>query len=179
MFPRLEIVTGAQEALTITDTGITQTETFDIEGDSFRITSDVENTNEDSDLFSFAIFVQDETDVPAAIVSQEEPGTKTSFVNEGPGEFSLEISGANASYTVLVEDCSGDNGTEGDAEDSDNTGDDTDNDGTDEDEADDDVIDDSVPDKDLPETGGIPLLGVAFFMFAGAGLLTAVVRRRR
>ena len=46
-------------------------------------------------------------------------------------------------------------------------------------DADDDVINDSVPDKDLPETGGVPLLGVAFFVLASAGLLTAVVRRRR
>ena len=36
----------------------------------------------------------------------------------------------------------------------------------------------NVPGKDLPDTGGPPLLGVAFFVLAGAGLLTAVVRRR-
>ena len=49
---------------------------------------------------------------------------------------------------------------------------------TDDNDADDDVVKDSIPDKDLPETGGVPLLGVAFFVLAGAGLLTAVVRRR-
>ena len=52
------------------------------------------------------------------------------------------------------------------------------NDDNDADEDDDrkDVI--NVPGKDLPDTGGPPLLGVAFFVLAGAGLLTAVVRRR-
>lgn len=36
----------------------------------------------------------------------------------------------------------------------------------------------NVPDKDLPETGGPPLLGILFSVVAGAGLLTAVIRRR-
>lgn len=40
------------------------------------------------------------------------------------------------------------------------------------------VVDGSVPDKDLPETGGLSLLGLTFFMFAGAGILTVAVRRR-
>ena len=158
---------GAQEVLTVDDTGITQTETFDIEGDNFRITSDVEATAGE-DFLIFQIFVQDENGDPVAVVSQEEEGTKTSFINEGPGQFSLDINGANASYTVLVEDCVG----------SDDTPNGDDNNGDDDNDADDDDII-NVPNKDLPKTGGPPLLGIAFFILAGAGLLTAVVRRRR
>ena len=56
----------------------------------------------------------------------------------------------------------------------DNNGDD-DNDADENDDRDNIV---NVPGKDLPNTGGPPLLGVAFFVLAGAGLLTAVVRRR-
>jgi uncharacterized repeat protein (TIGR01451 family) len=36
----------------------------------------------------------------------------------------------------------------------------------------------NIPGKDLPKTGGPPLLGILFSVVAGAGLLTAVVRRR-
>lgn len=36
----------------------------------------------------------------------------------------------------------------------------------------------NVPGKDLPDTGGLPLLAILFSVVAGAGLLTAVVRRR-
>jgi uncharacterized repeat protein (TIGR01451 family) len=36
----------------------------------------------------------------------------------------------------------------------------------------------NIPGKDLPDTGGPPLLAVFFSVVAGAGLLTAVVRRR-
>ncbi|MGB3632585.1 MAG: hypothetical protein WA982_00940 [Rubrobacteraceae bacterium] len=37
----------------------------------------------------------------------------------------------------------------------------------------------NIPETDLPKTGGPPLLGILFAVTAGAGLLTAVVRRRR
>ncbi len=36
----------------------------------------------------------------------------------------------------------------------------------------------NIPDKALPDTGGPPMLGIFFSIVAGAGLLTAVVRRR-
>ncbi len=166
---------GAREALTITnETGSTLTEPFNIEGDRFRITSTVENTEFEQGTF-FIISVEDANSVPVAVISQEKEGAKTSFVNEGPGEFSLEVDGVDANYTILVEDCVGsdENNNESGADDvvdenDDNNADDNDRDN---------VI--NVPDKDLPETGGPPLLGVALFLLAGAGLLTAVVRRRR
>lgn len=41
---------------------------------------------------------------------------------------------------------------------------------------DDDII--NIPNKDLPNTGGPPLLAIFFSVVAGAGLLTALVRRR-
>ena len=40
------------------------------------------------------------------------------------------------------------------------------------------IVDDSIPDGDLPDTGGPPLLAIGFSLIVGAGLLTAVVRRR-
>jgi hypothetical protein len=43
---------------------------------------------------------------------------------------------------------------------------------------DDDVIEGSIPDTNLPNTGGFPpLLAVGFFLVAGAGLGTALLRR--
>ncbi|CAN5913414.1 hypothetical protein BH23ACT11_BH23ACT11_31070 [soil metagenome] len=36
----------------------------------------------------------------------------------------------------------------------------------------------NIPEKDLPETGGLPLLGILFAVFAGLGLLTTVLTRR-
>lgn len=36
----------------------------------------------------------------------------------------------------------------------------------------------NTPDKNLPDTGGLPPLALGFFLIAGAGLLTAVIRRR-
>ncbi|CAN5572647.1 hypothetical protein BH24ACT22_BH24ACT22_11700 [soil metagenome] len=36
----------------------------------------------------------------------------------------------------------------------------------------------NIPSKGLPKTGGPPLLGILFSVLAGAGLLTAVLRRR-
>ena len=36
----------------------------------------------------------------------------------------------------------------------------------------------NIPDKGLPKTGGPPLLAILFSFVVGAGLLTAVVRRR-
>lgn len=36
----------------------------------------------------------------------------------------------------------------------------------------------NIPEKDLPETGGPPLLAILVSTVAGAGLLTAVVKRR-
>ena len=44
---------------------------------------------------------------------------------------------------------------------------------------DDGVIEESIPDTDLPNTGGFPpLFTIGFFLVAGAGLGTALLRRR-
>lgn len=142
---------------TITGTGSRQTAPFSIEGNVFKITSEVEATA-DPEFLAFNIFVQDENGGFVAFITQEQEGTETSFVNEGPGEFFLDIGSANANYTVTVEDC-----VEED----------------DQQEEQREVIEGSIPKKPLPPTGGFPpLLAVGFFLVAGVGLGVSIVRRR-
>lgn len=73
-----------------------------------------------------------------------------------------------AEYTLVVEDCTGDNSqqptTPGEPGD-----DDTDRD--DDDGVPSNVAKETIPEKKLPNTGGLPLVGL--LLFGGAGLATA------
>ena len=148
---------GAQEVETITGTGSKQTAPFTIEGDVFRITSEVEATA-DPEFLGFSIFVQDEDGGFVAFITQEQEGTETSFINEGPGEFFLDIGSANANYTVTIADCVGED---------------------DQQEEQREVIEGSIPEKRLPITGGPTLLIPAGAMLLGAGLTISRMIRRR
>lgn len=137
---------------------------------------------EGEDLLAFQIFVEDENGDLVTIATQEEEGTQSTFVTDSPGEFSLNINGANATYTVTVEDCTG-AGNGGNGNGNNNGGSATDQ-YTDQ-YADEDqqqqqqqqVI--NIPNKPLPNTGGFPpLLAGGFFLVAGAGLAVSIVRRR-
>ena len=161
--------TNAEPVLTLQDDTDDETPFFDIDGQSFRVTVETTPTQDDQSGFT-SVDVVDENF--SRVRSEEfDSGEDGSFLaNSGPGRYKLFVTTDLQSYEIIVEDCGGGDDSGTDDNDDDNNGDN---------DADDDVIDDSVPDKDLPETGGLPLLGVAFFVLAGAGLLTAVVRRRR
>lgn len=147
---------GAEVVLTETGTGDQESVPFTITGDRFRVnlTSEPTGSAGEDDVIVFVDVINNDNDELVTEISQDTAGTESSFVNAGPGEFFLDITSGNAAYTITVEDC------------------------VDEDENGDGVVDDSVPDKDLPKTGGPPLLAILFSVVAGAGLLTAVVRRR-
>lgn len=128
---------GAQTVDTFTGNGIQTTPLFETKGGSFRITSDVTSTDPN---FIFQVFVYDENNELVDIVSQEQEGSSSSFVNEGAGRYYLEINSANTTYTVTVEDCVG--GV-----------DDDDNDDQDDDPQE-GVIPGTIPEKALVNTGG-------------------------
>lgn len=106
--------------------------------------------------------------------SKEGAGTESSVINEGPGSFFLDIISANANYAITVEDCVGGSGDGGGGNGNGDDGSSSDQYGGDIKIT--NII--NIPGKDLPETGGPPVLGIFFSVLAGAGLLTAVVRRR-
>ncbi len=156
---------------TVSGTGNQQSAPFDIEGERFLITSEVVSTA-GPNSFLFSIFVEDTNDeLNLTLVDQEQEGTQSSFVNEGPGSFFLDITAIDAEYEITVEDCTGTDNDDG-------TDNDNDTDNTDDADADDDVIQTTIPDKSLPNTGGLPLAGavLAGFSLVSAGFL---VRRRR
>ena len=151
-----------------TGSGDQQTETFDITGESFRVTFDVTNfTDEDDTVLSFNISVIEDNGDFVDSISQEGEGVDSSIVNQAPGTFFLDVSAINVDYTITVEDCTGDD------DGSDVSGDD--NNSNDDDDANNDgVIDDTVPDKDLPDTGGSPLIVVGGVTLLSAfGILAA------
>lgn len=149
---------GARVVENVSGTGNQQSSPFDTNGTLFRVTSRVTATS-DPDLIFFSINVRDENGDLVATIDQEQPGTQSSFVNEGAGRFFLDIAAANVQYTVTVRDCAGvasdDNG--------------------------DDIV--NVPDDDLPDTGGLPVsvpASCAALLLVGTSLIgIAAVRRRR
>ncbi len=143
---------GAEVVNTTTGTGDKESPVFAIEGDSLRLTVAVAATSQNSDDAFVGISVRTEDDEGVGSFSKDGEGTESSIVNEGPGNFFLDILSANAEYTIVVEDCDG----------SDQGG----NTNGDEDTDDDGVIDDTIPKKPLPDTGGSTAL-----MIGGSALL--------
>lgn len=142
------------------------TDEFNITGDEFRVRARYDSEDEDATL-EITFFEDNRATEESFTVSG---GQGSRIIPLGPGDFQLEIqeTGNIDSATITVEDCAGE--TEDGA-----TEDQYDDDG--DDNGDDSVI--NVPDKDLPNTGGFPpLLVVGFFLVAGAGLATALLRRR-
>ncbi|TCJ16766.1 hypothetical protein E0L93_08560 [Rubrobacter taiwanensis] len=95
---------------TFTGTGNQTTPVFNITGDSFRIsytTTAGTVTGDGSQGVVFDVTVYDENDEFITSASQERAGSDSTFVNEGPGRFYLEIFSANAEWSVEVEDCTG------------------------------------------------------------------------
>jgi hypothetical protein len=150
--------------------GISQTPPFTIVGDRFRVNYALET--EDPDLSLFIVDVIDNDSQESVDFFSEETGESGStLVNAGPGEFFLDISGANIRYTITVEDCveAGETTTPGGTSPSDN------------------VIVSTIPPKDPPVTGGLPFTGgtsvivgaaTALVLF-GAGLSLFLLGARR
>lgn len=160
---------------TATGTGNKQTEPFNITGDRFRLTVTVEPTSSDPSLSGVTVNVVDaEMREGVTSFSKEGAGTESSVINEGPGRFFLDTNTANANYAVTVEDCNSDGGSGGGSGSGNGNSGDQYSQGQDVEIT--NII--NIPSKGLPKTGGPPLLAILFSVAAGAGLLTAVVRRR-
>lgn len=159
-----------EEVNTTTGSGDEQSPVFDITGESFRVTIDVDPTSQDPSLAGVTVFVRTENDEPVTRIAKEGGGTETSIVNAGEDRFFLDILAANANYEIIVEDCTGD--------------DEEDNGGTDEDEDTDDdgIVDGTIPKKPLPKTGGSPALfagGAALLVLYGALVAWRLKTRER
>ena len=118
--------------------------------------------------------------------SQEGPGTDSSIVNAGPGDFFIETNPANASYAIVVEDCVDTQGnppvvTTGATSGVNTTGAATTGDST---STRDSVIRDTIPrDRDpLPNTGGlsilVPAAALLALLISGAAIGLFFVRGR-
>lgn len=85
------------------------TEPFDIEGNSFRVSGDLRNTDpEDTNQTLTITPIDQNTDSPTDIILAQDVGPFEDTVLEGPGTFALEIEvgvGGTEEYTVRVEDC--------------------------------------------------------------------------
>ena len=145
---------GAEVVNTTTGTGDKQSPVFAIEGDSLRVTAAVTATSQDPEDAFVGIRVRTDNDEGVGNFTKDDEGTESSIINEGPGDFFLDILAVNADYEIVVEDCAG-TSQGGDTTDNDDT-DDSNNGGggSDEDTDDDGVIDNTVPRKPLPDTGG-------------------------
>ena len=167
---------GAETVLdNFTGSGDQQTETFDITGESFRVTFDVTNsTDDDEAVLFFNITVNEDNGDFVDTISQEGEGADSSIVNQAPGTFFLDVSAINVDYTITVEDCTGED-TQG--------GGTTDNTGGDGDANDDGVIDNTIPRKPLPDTGGstatLVVGGSAFLLLYGALVTWRLKTRER
>jgi hypothetical protein len=96
---------GAQVVETTTGTGPKQSPPFRITGERFRITIANDATSQDPTLSVVSVWVNKANGDSVTTFSQEGPGTDSSIINAGPGAFFIETNPANASYTIVVEDC--------------------------------------------------------------------------
>ncbi len=179
---------GAEVVNTTTGTGNKQTPVFPITGTSLQITIDIEATSSDpNNALVIAQVVPEGEEFPTTNFSAEGPGADSSIINEGPGNFFLDLLVANANYTVTVEDCTGSGSTGGGG----STGAARANpaqagDGASADSSRDrqrrNVMRNTAPNRRLPPTGGLPVSSsvlVTGFVLTGVGLLGArlVIRR--
>jgi len=152
----------------ITESDGDETAPFAITGERFRINITVsEEARQDADV-SVSVRNDANDDFAAIGVTQNGPGTKSSIVNEGPGEFFLSIIASDTMYVVTVEDCLDANGAVT------NPPADTTDPGDTTDPA--DVVDGTTPDKPLPDTGGLPLTGLVVIGLALVGIGGSIVR---
>ncbi len=174
----------------IDSTTADRTESFRTTERAFRVTYDVDFTDDQNRDNSFVLEIRDGSRVVESNTSTEDDQF-SSLVLEQPGSFTIETdveSDRAAEYEVLIEECADEDGgggngggTPGDDqyEDGDGTpGDDQyDNDdgGADDGDGDVDDPDDVVPgtgsDKPLPNTGGAPLLLGAVSLAIAAALV--------
>jgi hypothetical protein len=157
---------GAQVVETTTGTGPKQSPPFRITGERFRITIANDATSQDPTLSGVSVWVNKAYGDSVTTFSQEGPGTDSSIINAGPGAFFIETNPANASYTIVVEDCVDTQGG-GPPGGSSGSGERPGN-----------VVPGSFPNENLPNTGGPAILApVVAFLISGAAIGLLLKRR--
>jgi hypothetical protein len=86
-------------------TGEKQSPVFNVRGDSFRVTTNVRTNTPQT--FAFGVGVEREGGGTVTTITRESPGTDSSIVNAGPGNFFLDVITVYTDYAVTVEDCGG------------------------------------------------------------------------
>lgn len=151
---------------------------FDITGQSFRVTYQVNFTVSENRFRDFSVDIVDEFGLVESD-STDQSGTRSFTVPEGPGSFEVvtDVEPENgAGYTLVIEDCTGVGNGSGNGDGNGGGGNGSANDQYSPNVEVTNII--NIPDKNLPPTGGPPLLAIFFSVVAGVGLITAVVRRR-
>ena len=170
-----------QLATNINRTGdVSETERFRVTGDTIRIRYFKDST--DANLF-FTLFTDSsESAGSASVITNPQTGDRTIKPAQGRGAYFLEINAEpnTTKYRLAIDNCGSDaknrGGGNGRGKVSGNGS------GTNQyaqytpNVEVTNII--NIPAKALPNTGGPPLLAIFFSVVAGAGLLTAVVRRR-
>lgn len=157
-----------QEVATFTGTENQRTETFEISGETFRITYETEPVGADPFLPTVEVDVLKEQGQPIRegfLVFDGEDGSEN--ILAGPGTFRLEIRADEASYTLVVADCQPVEVPPSDPSPGKKPP---------------GVIHKTIPKQPLPPTGGIPFAGLAVVGLAllgvGSSIACAGVGRR-
>ena len=153
---------GAEVVETIEGSGFRETAPFRITGERFRVTTTATpDAGASADVVLIGITIETAEGRPVGVISKEGPGTESAIQNDGPGDFVLGITPANASYSIVVEDCVDTEGNPpaGDPGDPSDPG---------------DVVGGPEDGKPLPNTGGAPVL----FGAAALALASALLVRR-
>lgn len=109
LVPKAEAQEDCSTIETFTGEGIKQTQPFQVTSETWRINYEFQSNTDTADVSSFsATIVNADTNDFVDVVTLESPGSDTSFVNAGAGNYYLEISSANATWEVTVQDCGAD-----------------------------------------------------------------------
>jgi hypothetical protein len=92
---------------TFSGDGIKETQPFTVTGDTWRLRYDFQSTASDQQSSSFEMSVyKSGNTIPESVITLDNPGSDTSYVDAGAGTYYLSIESANATWTVTVEECS-------------------------------------------------------------------------
>ena len=92
---------------TFSGEGTKDTQPFKVTGDTWRLRYDFQSTAPDqqSSTFDMSVYKTGNT-IPESVITSDNPGSDTSYVDAGAGTYYLSIESANATWTVTVEECS-------------------------------------------------------------------------
>ena len=175
-----QVCPGAEEVASLGPATNDQRQDFDITGESFRVTYDVEFTNEQA-FRDFTVEIEDRFGLVESD-STSESGTRSFTVPEGAGSYDLLVEvepNGGAEYTVVIEDCTGTNNNGGGGGNG-NAGEQYTGqyeDGGQQQQQQQTII--NIPQKPLPNTSGPALLIPAGGLLIGLGLTVWRVTRHR